>query len=69
MVLVEVFKKDTSNYLRDIQENTSKQIEFLKEEKQKCLKEFQESTKKQVKEWSRTIQDLKMNVDCKTKFS
>jgi hypothetical protein len=22
-----------------------------------------------VKEWSRTIQDLKMNVDCKTKFS
>jgi hypothetical protein len=32
MMLVEDFKKDTSNSLKEIQENTAKQVEVLKEE-------------------------------------
>ena len=32
MILVEDFKKDTNNSLKEIQENTAKQVEALKEE-------------------------------------
>ena len=32
MMLVEDFKKDISNSLKEIQENTNKQVEALKEE-------------------------------------
>jgi hypothetical protein len=35
MMLVEDFKKDINNSLKEIQENTAKQVEGLKEEAQK----------------------------------
>jgi hypothetical protein len=62
MILIEDFKKDIKNSLKEIQENTDKQIEALKEETQKSLKELQENTDKQVKELNKTIQGLKMEV-------
>ena len=39
MILIEDFKKDINNSLKEIQENTGKQEEALKEETQKSLKE------------------------------
>ena len=58
MMMIEDFKKDINNSLREIQENTSKQVETLKEETQKkMLKELQENTTKQVKTLNKTIQD------------
>jgi hypothetical protein len=44
MMLIEDFKKDINNSLKEIQENTAKQVELLKEETQKSLKELQENT-------------------------
>jgi hypothetical protein len=44
MMLVEDFKKDINNSLKEIQVNTAKQVEVLKEETQKSLKELQENT-------------------------
>jgi hypothetical protein len=41
-MVVEDFKKGISNSLKEIQENTAKQVEVLKEETQKPLKELQE---------------------------
>jgi hypothetical protein len=38
MILVEDFKKGINNSLKEIQENTAKQVELLKEETQKSLK-------------------------------
>jgi hypothetical protein len=49
MMLVEDFKKDINNSLKEIQGNTGKQVENLKEETQKSLKELQENTGKLVK--------------------
>ena len=43
-MLVEYFKKDINNSIKEIQENTAKQVELLKEETQKSLKELQENT-------------------------
>jgi gas vesicle protein len=43
MTMVEDFKKDINNSLKEIQENTSKQVEALKEEMHKSLKEIQEN--------------------------
>ena len=63
MMLVEDIKKDFNNSLKEIQENTVKQVEGLKEETQKSLKELQENTTKQVMELNKTIQDLKREVD------
>lgn len=40
MMLVENFKKDINNSLKEIQENTAKQVESLKEGTQKSLKEL-----------------------------
>jgi hypothetical protein len=40
MMLVEYFKKSINNLLKEIQENTAKQVEVLKEEAQKSLKEL-----------------------------
>jgi hypothetical protein len=40
MMMMEDFKKDINNSLKEIQENTGKQVETLKEETQKSLKEF-----------------------------
>jgi hypothetical protein len=45
-MLVEDFKKGINNRLKEIQENTAKQVEVLKEEAQKSLKELQENTAK-----------------------
>ena len=41
MMMIEDFKKDISNSLKEIQENTGKQLEAFKEETQKSLKELQ----------------------------
>jgi hypothetical protein len=49
MILVDDFKKDTNNSLKEIQENTVKQVEDRKEETQKSLKELQENRTKEVK--------------------
>jgi hypothetical protein len=67
MMLVEDFKKDINNSLKEIQENIAKQVEILKEETQKSLKELQENTNKQVMELNKAIQDLKMEVEKKNK--
>ena len=40
MMLIEDFKKDINNALKEIQENTGKQIEALKEETQNSLKNY-----------------------------
>ena len=36
-MLIEDFKKDINNSLKEIQDNTGKQVEVLKEETQKSL--------------------------------
>jgi hypothetical protein len=56
MMMIEDFKKDINNSLKEIQENTGKQLEALKEE-------TQISVTKQVKELNKTIQDLKMEIE------
>jgi hypothetical protein len=38
MMMMENYKKDTNNSLREIQEDTGKQVEAFKEETQKSLK-------------------------------
>ena len=50
MMMMEDFKKEINNSLKEIQENTGKKLEALKEETQKSLKELQENINKQVKE-------------------
>jgi chromosome segregation ATPase len=63
MILIEDFKNDINNSLKEIQENTGKQVESPKQETQKSLKELWENISKQVKELNKTIQDLKMEVE------
>ena len=46
MMVVEDFKKGINNSLKEIQENTAKQVEDLKEEAQKSLKVLQENMTK-----------------------
>jgi hypothetical protein len=41
MMMIEDFKKDINNSIKEIEENTGKQVEALKEETQKSLKETQ----------------------------
>jgi ribosome recycling factor len=50
MMMTEDFRKDINNSLKEIQENTGKQVEALKKETEKSLKELQKNTIKQVKE-------------------
>ena len=38
MMMVENFKKEINNSLKEIQENTGTQVEYLKEETQKSLR-------------------------------
>ena len=57
MMVIEYFKKDINNSLKEIQENIGKQLETLKEETQKSLKI------KQAKEMNKTIQNLKMELE------
>ena len=63
-MIIENFKNVTNNSLREIQENTGKQVEALiKEETQISLKELRENSAKQVKKLIKIIQDLKMEVE------
>jgi chromosome segregation ATPase len=62
MMMVKDIKKDFNNSLKEIQENTAKQVEDLKEETQKLLKELQENMTKQVMELNKTTQDIKREV-------
>ena len=55
MMMVEDFKKDIDNSLKEVQENTGKQVEALKEETQNSLKILQENKTNQVKELKKTI--------------
>ena len=65
MMMIEDFKKDINNSLKEIQENTGKQVEVLQEETQKSLKELQKNpTIKQVKELNKTFPDLKSIQKC-----
>jgi hypothetical protein len=59
MMMVEDIKKDFNNSLKEIQENTAKEVQVLKEK--------QESTSKQVMEMNKTIIDIKREVDTKKK--
>ena len=43
-MMIEDFKKDINNSLKEIQENRGKQLEVLKKETQKHLNELQENT-------------------------
>ena len=54
-MLVEDIKKSINNSLKEIQENTTKEVEVLKE--------IQENTTKQVMDLNKTIQDLKREVE------
>jgi septal ring factor EnvC (AmiA/AmiB activator) len=63
MIMVEDIKKNFNNSLREIQENTAKQVEDFKEEAQKSLKVLQKNMTKQVMELNKTIQELKREVD------
>ena len=63
MNMIEDFKPDINNSLKEIQENTGKRLEPLKEQIEKSLTELQENTIKQVKEMNETIQDLKMEIE------
>jgi hypothetical protein len=49
-MIIQDFKKDINNALKEIQENTGRQVEALQEETQNSLKELQKNTTKQVKE-------------------
>jgi len=57
--MLEDFKKDMKNSLRETQENINKQVEVYREESQIFLKEFQENTIKQVKELKMEIEAIK----------
>ena len=48
-MMIEYFKKGINNYLKEIQEDTGKQIEANKEETGKSLKEIPEHTTEQAK--------------------
>jgi chromosome segregation ATPase len=69
MMVVEDIKKDFNNSLKEIQENTAKELQVLKEKQEnitkqvEVLKEKQENTSKQVMEMNKTILDLKKEVD------
>jgi hypothetical protein len=47
--MIEDFRKDINNFLKEIQKNTGKQVEAFKVETQKSLKELQENTNRQRK--------------------
>ena len=58
-MMVEDIKKDFNNSLKEIQENTAKDLQVLKEKHKNTtkqvedLKEKQENTSKQVMEWTK----------------
>jgi chromosome segregation ATPase len=68
MMMVEEIKRDFNNSLKEIQENTAKELQILKEKQEnttkqeEVLKEKQENTSKQVMEMNKTILDLEREV-------
>ena len=69
MMMVEDIKKEFNNSLKEIQENTAKELQVLKEKQEntakelQVLKEKQENTSKQVMEMNKIVLDLKREVD------
>jgi chromosome segregation ATPase len=69
MIMVDEIKKDFNNSLKEIKENTSKELQVLKEKQEnptkqvEVFKEKKESTSKQVIEMNKTTLDLKREVD------
>jgi archaellum component FlaC len=69
IMMVENIKKGFNNSLKEIQENTAKELQVLKEKQEnttkqiEVLKEKPENTSKQVMEMNKTIVDLKREVD------
>jgi septal ring factor EnvC (AmiA/AmiB activator) len=69
MMMVEDIKKDFNNTLKEIQENTAKELQVLREKQEnttkqvEVLKEKHEKTSKKVMEMNKTILDLKREVD------
>jgi DNA anti-recombination protein RmuC len=65
MMLVDDSKKGINNSIKEIQENTTRQVEALKEEAQKSFKELQENTAKQVEdlkeETQKSLKELQVN--------
>jgi len=58
-MMMEDIKKDIQNSLREMQENTSKQVEALGGKIQISLKELQENTIKQIKELKMEMKTIK----------
>jgi DNA anti-recombination protein RmuC len=56
MMVVEDLKKGINNSLKEIQENSAKEVETHKEEAQNALKELQENTAKQVEDLKKETQ-------------
>jgi chromosome segregation ATPase len=69
IMMVEDIKKDFNKTLKEIQENTAKELQVLKEKQEtatkevELLKETQENTSKQLLEINKTIVNLKSKVD------
>jgi hypothetical protein len=69
MMMIEDIKKNFNNSLKEIQENTAKELQVLKKKQENTTKqvevliEKQESTFKQVLEMNKTILDLKREVE------
>jgi hypothetical protein len=63
MKIMESFNEDINNSLKEIQENTGRQVEVFKVETNKSLREIQKNTIKQVKELNKAVQDLKVEVE------
>jgi hypothetical protein len=61
MKMIEVFKEDINNSIKEIQENPVKQVEALKEETNIFLKNTGNKIK-QVKKLNKRFQDLKMEI-------
>jgi hypothetical protein len=66
MRVIKDFKKGINNSLKEIQDNTAKQLEALKEETQKPLKELQENTAKQVEDLKEETQKSLMELQGNT---
>jgi seryl-tRNA synthetase len=61
--LIQDFKKDINNSLKEIQENTAKQVMPLKRKHKNSSKNYRKTLIEQVKELTKTIQGLKMEVE------
>jgi ElaB/YqjD/DUF883 family membrane-anchored ribosome-binding protein len=59
MEMIDIFEEDTNNCIKEIQENTGKQVKALKEKTNKSLKEIQENTINWVKELNKMVQEVK----------